>query len=324
MLQHISNEYIKKLEGRITKLEKEYNKECPVCMEKINNNGYTKLKCGHIVDVNCFVNMCKNNLNLCPLCRDVIYIRDDESDSDEEIDTSTVERNLDGLLTFDYKTLEELHEEYNYAFDEISISALRTVLEEYMIGVEYDEESYRLEPPSAIDDPPQEMNEMTDLYPIPPSDVFLRLTNIEIFQVLERAAEGMNLESATQYYSPVYLYNEYNLKYPEQLLASDEFLDVLKYLVIGKALETNEDGFYRKINKDGNLSDQDIMEIKVYFMSIMRQSDIHWYSLEYFYEKYKTTQQQYELNIMDVRLILEYMVEENNLEKDGERYKRTR
>lgn len=251
--QYYQDDYIVKLESRINKLEQNFNHECPICMEKIGKDGYTKLKCGHMVDIQCFVTMCKNNMNLCPLCRDVIYEKDEDSDSDsdEEIDTPVVERNIESLLTFEYQTLGQLHEEYNYAFDEISISALQVVLEEYMLGVDIDEEGYRLEPPNPTP-PPTDHNvtaperityTMEDLYP--------RFTTIQIFQILERVVEGMNQESDSErtFYAQPYLRDEYNVKYPDKSLNEDTFTTILHYLVVEKVLEQDEYGFYRKVNQ---------------------------------------------------------------------------
>ena len=252
--QYFQDDYMCKLENRLSKLEKNYNKECPICMEKIGKDGYTKLKCGHMLDVQCFVTMCKNNINKCPLCRDEIYDNDD-SDSDEEIDTSVVERNVESLLTFDYQTLEQLHEDYNYAFDEISISALQTVMEEYMLGVDVDNDSYRLEPPNPTPPPPDHnLTEeprhtnftMEELYPVRTWSVFDNMGTIDIFQILERSIEGMNLESPTQFTSSSYLHTEYTVKYPNRLISVHKFEEVLDYLVATNILEQDEDGFYRK------------------------------------------------------------------------------
>ena len=252
---HYQESYINKLESRITKLEQNFNHECPICMEKIGKNGYTKLKCGHMVDVGCFVTMCKNNINKCPLCRDEIFINDDDSDSDEEIDTPVVERNVESLLTFDYQLFETLHEDYCYTFDVISPMALMTVLDEYMLGVENDgEQSYRLEPPNPTPPPPDHnvtaperiTHTMEELYPVRTWSVFDNMGTIDIFQILERSIEGMNEESTTTYYGHPYLYEEYTCKYPNRRVTSDEFKEVLDYLVATNILEQDEYGFYRK------------------------------------------------------------------------------
>ena len=72
----------------------------------------------------------------------------------------------------------------------------------------------------------------------------------KLCETIDRAIEGMNLESATTFYAEFHLFEEYEAKC--RLLSYFQKLDeeiirtILHHLVVEGELEQDEDGFYRK------------------------------------------------------------------------------